>query len=371
MNELQMLAMSYVFFLGLVGGEVALSVFRRDGFYRLGEALVNVGHGVVYQVWDSFTKVLVMAPFLWLSGLVGWAVLPLDSVWAWVAGIIVYDFVSYWAHRHHHEVNLLWAIHGVHHAAEDFNLAAGLRQATFQNVFKWAWKLPLALVMPVQMFIGIIVFDFLYQFLQHTRYVGKLGPVEWVFNTPSHHRVHHGRQPKYIDKNYGGILIVWDRLFGTFQEEEETPEFGVTKPLHTLNVIWANLAFYDRLVDATRRARGWDRVRLWFAGPADVERFAPGEPSPSPAAPPSATPGRRLQTYVLLTAFTIPPLLGGLLLFGDAWSTGARLATGAFVVVSVVSACGLFERRWWALPLEITRWMAAAVGLVWALGVAA
>jgi alkylglycerol monooxygenase len=137
------------------------------------------------------------------------------------------------------------------------------------------------LFMPVEMFVGLVVFDFLYQFAQHTRFVGKLGPLEWVFNTPSHHRVHHGVQEKYLDKNYGGILIVWDRLFGTFEEEAEEPTYGVTKPLRSLNPFWGNLHFFAELAAATRRAKGLDKVWLWFAGPAELERLAPGGSVPA------------------------------------------------------------------------------------------
>ncbi len=366
MNELHLLAMGYVFFLALIGGELAWSLRKRDGRYRLGEAVVNIGHGVVYQVWDSFTKVLVMVPFLWLAASTEWAKLPTDTVWAWLLGLLVYDFATYWAHRHHHEVNLLWAIHGAHHAAEDFNLAAGLRQATFQNVFKWAWKLPLALVMPVEMFIGLIVFDYLYQFLQHTQYVGKLGPIEWLMNTPSHHRVHHGTQAKYIDKNYGGILIIWDRLFGTFQAEEETPVFGVTKPLGTYNAVWANLAFYADLVAATGRAKGWDKLRVWFAGPDRLDALAPGAAAAKPSPPVQAT--RAVRTYVLATALTIPPLLGALILLGEAWGLPLRLLMAGYLVLSVMNAGALLEGRAWATPLEHLRWAAAGLSLALVLG---
>ncbi len=361
MNELHLLAMSYGFFLLLIGGEIALSLRRRDGRYRLGEAVVNVGHGVVYQVFDSFTKVLVMVPFLWLSGVTAWEKLPTDAAWGWLLGLVVYDFASYWAHRHHHEVGFLWAIHGAHHAAEDFNLAAGLRQATFQNVFKWLWKLPLALVLPVPMFIGLIVFDYLYQFLQHTQYVPKLGPLEWVLNTPSHHRVHHGRDPKYIDRNYGGILIVWDRLFGTFQEEEEAPDYGVTDPLHTYNAVWANLAFYARLADASRRARGFEKVRLWLAGPAALPKVDQ-PPSPPPPAP------RPIQGYVLASALLVPPLLGVLLLFGEGWPLAARTGLAMWLVVATVTAGALLEGRRWAAPLDAARWLLGGVGAALALG---
>ena len=368
MSELQLLAISYGFFIALIGGEVLVSRRRADDNYRLGEAVVNVGHGILYQVWDSFTKVLVLVPFLWVSARISWSTLPLDAVWAWVVGLLVYDFLSYWAHRHHHEIHFLWAIHGAHHAAEDFNLAAGLRQATFQNLFKWMWKLPLALVMPLEMFIGITVFDYLYQFLQHTRYVPKLGPIEWVMNTPSHHRVHHGRQEKYLDANYGGILIIWDRLFGTFQVEEEEPDYGLTKPINSLNAVWGNFAIWADLVKATRRAKGFNKVALWFRGPAHLERLAPGVERVTPKHIENAELSRGLIAYVLLSFATIPPLLGVTLLFGAKWSLALRLGIAAYIVVSVVLAGALVEGRRFAAPIELARIVGSALAFSLALG---
>jgi len=368
MNELHLLAMSYVFFLGLIGGEVAVSLFRRDGGYRISEAIVNVGHGVVYQVWDAFTKVLVMVPFLWVGSLVPWETLPIDSPVAWLVGLLLYDFCSYWIHRHHHEISILWAIHGNHHAAEDYNLAAGLRQAMLQNAFKWLWRMPLALVIPVDMYIGLIVFDYLYQFLQHTQYVPKLGPIGWVMNTPSHHRVHHGRQEKYIDKNYGGILIIWDRLLGTFQPEEETPDYGITKPIGTVNAVHANFVIFSRLVSATERARGWDKVRVWLGATSDLDRIAPGgEPARFDVIENADVP-LRLRIYVVATSLLVPPLLGWMLLSGDTWPLIYKVAMAALIITSVVSAGALLERKSWAVWLEAVRWLAAGTGFGLVLG---
>jgi len=379
-NELHLLAMSYVFFLALIGGEILISFARKDGGYRVTEAVVNIGHGVVYQVWDSFTKVLVMVPFLWVAANIPWRTLPFDAPWAWLVGLLAYDCVSYWAHRHHHEINLLWAIHGNHHAAEDFNLAAGLRQAMLQHAFRWLWKLPLALLMPVEMYIGLVVFDYLYQFLQHTRYVPKLGPIGWVFNTPSHHRVHHGRQEKYLDRNYGGILIIWDRLFGTFQAEEEAPDYGLTRPLNTLNAVWANFAIYAQLVAATGRASGLDKARVWLGSPAELHRLAPGGPSSSPAAVNTAVNTAvnvtndalplRLRLYIIGSGLLVPPLLGWLLVAGAGWSLGARVGLAALILLSVVCAGGLLERKRWAVWLEALRWLAGAAGFSIAAGTA-
>jgi len=362
MSEIQLLSIAYVVFMVLIGGELALSWWRGDGRYRLGEFVVNIGHGAVFQVSDGFTKVLVLAPFLWLSEQVPVA-LPMDALWGWVVGLLAYDFASYWRHRHHHRVHALWAIHGVHHAAEDFNFAAALRQALFQNVSGWLWTLPLALFLPVPMFVGLVVFDYAYQFVQHTRYVPKLGPVEWVFNTPSHHRVHHGRQAQYVDKNYGGILIIWDRLFGTFAEEQEEPDYGITMPPNSLNAVWGNFVLWQDLLRASRQTPGlWNKARLWLGPPELTEVLAGPVPKRTPAPLENATiPTGRLRRVAL-------GFLGGVAVLGALpWipggDVGLRLALGAVVVLTVVGSGGLLEERPWARWVEAVR-LLVTVGLI-------
>ena len=187
----------------------------------------------------------------------------------WVAAILLFlgvDCAYYWFHRIAHEYNAPWAGHVVHHSSEDYNLAVALRQGTFQGVFSWVFYLPLALLgFPPAWFAAMSSFDTLYQFWIHTRLIGKLGPLEWVLNTPSHHRVHHGRNPKYLDKNYAGTLIIWDRMFGTFQAEEEEPVYGLTKPLESWNPLWANFHVWrDLCRDAWLAPRWVDKVRIWF-----------------------------------------------------------------------------------------------------------
>ncbi|TNE90560.1 MAG: sterol desaturase family protein [Deltaproteobacteria bacterium] len=365
MTEAQMMATGYVFFVLLIAGEAVVSVVRKDNRYRLGEAAVNVGHGMVFQVWDSFTKALVLLPFLALAPYAP-VQLPVDAVWGWVIGLLAYDFCSYWAHRHHHEIALLWGIHSAHHAAEDFNFAAALRQALFQNLFKWAWKLPLALFMPFEMLVGLVVFDYLYQFVQHTQYVPKLGPIEWVMNTPSHHRVHHGRNEKYLDKNYGGILIIWDRLFGTFQVEEEEADFGITRPLHSLNPVWANVAVWAELAEATQRAKGWDKLWVWLKGPADTARLAPGMPPARPSAPienDSLAPGVALYTIANLGVATAA--LGWLMFEGEGWPLIARIALGGWVVLTTLCLGARIERKPWVGVVDGVRAGTGALAFAW------
>jgi alkylglycerol monooxygenase len=360
MNEIQLLSIGYVVFVLLIAGEAILSRIRGDGRYRLGELVVNIGHGSVFQVADGFTKLLVLAPFLFLSQYAV-AELPTSTVWGWFLGLLAFDFASYWRHRHHHRVHALWAIHGVHHAAEDFNFAAALRQALFQNVTGWLWLMPLALIMPLDMFVGLVVFDYLYQFVQHTRYVPKLGPIEWVFNTPSHHRVHHGRQEQYLDKNYGGILIIWDRLFGTFQEEQEEPDYGITMPPNSLNPVWGNFILWSDLMRASRQTPGtWNKVKLWLGPPEWTEDLAGPVAHRTPAPLENAAiPEPRLR-YVALAFLSSVPLLGALPWVPED-DLFTRILLGALAIAAVVTPGALLEGKRWARPAEGARLL---VGLV-------
>jgi sterol desaturase/sphingolipid hydroxylase (fatty acid hydroxylase superfamily) len=170
--------------------------------------------------------------------------------------IVLHDFLYYWSHRAHHRIRLLWAIHVTHHSSPRYNLSTALRQnITYPLVATWIIWLPLILIgfEPITV-IFVVALNLFYQFFIHTEMVGKLGVAEWVFNTPSHHRVHHGRNPQYIDRNYSGIFIVWDRLFGTFKLEDGHIDYGITHPLDTYNPLI--LLFHEwiaTLRDATQK----------------------------------------------------------------------------------------------------------------------
>ncbi len=353
MTELQMLSVGYALFALAIGLELAWSKLRGDGRYRLGQLVVNVGHGMLFQVFDGFTKALVLVPIVLVSAVAPVA-LPLDAVWAWILAFLAYDFLSYWRHRHHHEVAALWAIHGIHHAAQDFNLAAALRQAIFQNVVAWIWFLPLALFVPLEMFLGLVVLDYVYQFFQHTQYVGKLGPIEWIFNTPSHHRVHHGTQPQYIDKNYGGMLIVWDRLFGTFEEEGEAPVYGLTRQLDSLNPLWGNFALWRDLGVVMSQTPGvLPKLGVLLGSTERFEqRYAELEGERSRPQHPTSTSWRPV--YVGLAFFSAVPVLAAL-----AWippeAGGLRIALSLVVVLTALSTAALLEHRRHAWTFEGAR----------------
>lgn len=200
--------------------------------------------------------------------------------WVWAAGLVVTDFCYYWAHRADHRIRLLWAGHSVHHSSEQFNLTTAVRlpwliPGTFIRSAAW---IPAALIgLPLWMIFLLQSIGLLYQFPIHTQRIGKLSaPVEYLFNTPSHHRVHHGANNPYLDRNYGGILIVWDRLFGSYAEEIEPVRYGLTTNIDTHNPIKANYHEFARMLSDVRHARTW-RARLGHV-------FAPPGWHPDPVA---------------------------------------------------------------------------------------
>jgi hypothetical protein len=267
-----------------------------------------------------------------------------------------------------HEVNAIWATHVVHHQSEDFNLAVALRQGAFQGSMSWVFYLPLAWMgFPPAMFLTIVSINTLYQFWIHTQLIGRLGPLEWVLNTPSHHRVHHGRNPKYIDRNHGGTLIVWDRLFGTYQAEEEAPVYGITTPLASWNPVWANVHYWVHLVDLARRTpRFGDRLRVFlkspgwrpealggFERPPDVD-VATYHKWKSDTAPARAA-------YALVQFLLVLGAASVLLFRQDNLPTSTLVPGVVMVVLSLVVIGGLLEGSRWALPAEGARLVAVAV----------
>jgi sterol desaturase/sphingolipid hydroxylase (fatty acid hydroxylase superfamily) len=350
-----------VFFL-LIGIELLWTWREEKRFYRLNDSVNDLSCGILEQVAGVFLKTALFAGYLLVFERYRLLEIATSSTAAWVLCWVGVDFFYYWFHRLSHEVNAGWAAHIVHHQSEEMNLAVALRQSVFQGALSWVFYLPLALVgFPPAMFLAVSSLNTLYQFWIHTRLIGKLGPLEWVLNTPSHHRVHHGRNPKYIDRNHAGSLIVWDRIFGTFQEEEEEPVYGITKPLESFNPVWANLHYWAELWNQARRAaRPLDRLRVFWKAPGwrpeDLGGFeaAPEVDAASyrkydPPAP------RALRVYVFVQ-FVALNLVASAFLFQQATlSPLARTALAVLILVTVVSLGGLLDGRSWAAGAETFR----------------
>jgi sterol desaturase/sphingolipid hydroxylase (fatty acid hydroxylase superfamily) len=358
-------------FFALMAVEIAASRVTKRRYYRLSDSISDLACGVVQQVSSVFFRVLIGAGYLYLYSQHRLAAISERSIGAWIALFFGVDFFYYWFHRTSHEVNLLWGAHVVHHQSEEYNLAVALRQAAFQPLFSWIFYLPLAVIgFPPIMFYTMLSLSTLYQFWIHTRFIPKLGPLEWFLNTPSHHRVHHGRNPRYIDRNHGATLIIWDRMFGTFEEESEPVVFGVTEPLQSWNPIWANFHYYRDLLEDARRARRFsDKLKIWFMTPGwRPEAGAPlRERSITLDAPKYGPRSRRGLAIYGVAQFAIAVLatVALLQLRGEVSSLWELAPLGALIVLTCLVVGGLFEDKSWAKRVEPARVLlvAAAIGI--------
>jgi alkylglycerol monooxygenase len=376
MRPVDYIALSIPIFFVLIGVEWAYARFRRESLYRLNDSVADLSTGVLDQVLGVFTKAITVGAYAWVFDRFRVTEWPASSVATWVLCFLGVDFFYYWFHRVSHESNLPWGAHIVHHSSEEYNLSVALRQGAFQSLWSFPFYLPLAwLGFPPLVFLACSSFDTLYQFWIHTRTIGKLGPLEWVLNTPSHHRVHHGCDDEYIDKNYAGMLIVWDRLFGSFQEEGKEPIYGITKPLASWNPVWANVHHYADLARATKRAPSFgDAVKLWFKGPgwqpAWVKQALYGEAFVSPRTHGAAGKyDRRASTA--LTLYAVSQFLVGLgvalvFLFGEErWTAVERLGLAAAVVWAVLDVGLLFDGKRAAVVLELARLATTSIAACW------
>lgn len=257
-----------VFFL-LIGVELFGGLLFNRNYYRLNDAISNISCGISQQVSGAVFKLLGLGLYVVIYQNLKIFTIP-NTWWTYIILFILIDFLYYWFHRYSHEINAFWGAHVVHHQSEDYNLSVALRQSAFQGFISSVFYLPLAIAGFDPLIFAIIgTFQTLYQFWIHTEAIRKL-PFwfEYIFNTPSHHRVHHGRNPEYIDKNHGGTLIIFDRLFGTFEPEINPVVYGVTKPLASWNPIWANFDYYSDLTKNSLKIPGLlNKLRLWIDRP--------------------------------------------------------------------------------------------------------
>ncbi|WP_062786718.1 sterol desaturase family protein [Aquitalea pelogenes] len=269
MEQITVYAFPVFLLLMLVEIGYGLAVGRNT--YRLSDALASLSQGLQSQLVASVSMLFQLGLYA-----LTWqhlAIFPHAALWAtpwgWLLAIVMFDFCDYWLHRVGHESAVFWAAHAVHHQSQHFNLSTALRQESTVAFLGWPFYLPMALlgVPPAQFALaGLIVL--LYQFWIHTEHIGKLGWFDRVFSSPSNHRVHHAVNDQYLDKNYGGMLIIWDRLFGTFIEEDEAPVYGTRTPLNSWNPLWAVASGYVPLWQLARRAPRWqDKLKVWFKAP--------------------------------------------------------------------------------------------------------
>jgi sterol desaturase/sphingolipid hydroxylase (fatty acid hydroxylase superfamily) len=267
-------------FFALIALEYFVGRARGRSNYRANDAVNSLSLGVMSQVVNLFTRLLRIGIYAFAYQHIAIWQLPVDQWWVWVLGVVAYDFCYYWNHRLGHESAIFWAAHVVHHQSQEYNLSTALRQTSSGVLLGWIFYLPMAIVgFPVEVFAVAAVIDLLYQYWIHTEQIGKLGWFDRWFASPSNHRVHHAVNEKYIDRNYGGIFMAWDHLFGSFVEEGEKCVYGTRAPLKSWDPVWANLEVYADLARKSGRARRLrDKLLVWIKPPGWQPAMA-GEPA--------------------------------------------------------------------------------------------
>ncbi len=334
--------------------------FQKHPGYRLNDAVTNINCGVISQVTGVFIKVLSIGIYTLIYENLALFQIP-NNVWTFFLLFFLYDFCYYWAHRKSHEINLFWGGHVVHHSSEEYNLSVALRQSSTQTIWTFFFYFPLAILGfdPVLLILASGI-NLLYQFWIHTEAIGKMGFLEKFMNTPSHHRVHHGRNPKYIDRNHGGTFIIFDKWFGTFKEEEETPTYGITTQVNSWNPFWVNLAHYATIKKEIGLISNWkDKIRYLFNKPGWLPDYlggyrAPQEPGPefkkfNTVVPPS------YNWYVFFQYVMLLVLTGFFLFQVSSFDWMVKVGVSTVIIWTTVSFSGVFEDRVWFLPQEILR----------------
>ncbi|XP_074906202.1 alkylglycerol monooxygenase isoform X2 [Buteo buteo] len=354
---------SIPFFIAFIGLEFAVSWVQKHKLSgRINDGISSLSLGILSRLPDVLFRSVDLISYIYIWNNYRLFELPWDSPWTWYLTLLGVDFVYYCFHRISHEVNILWAAHQVHHSSEDYNLFTALRQSVLQKYTSWIFNLPMALFIPPSVFAVHLQFNLLYQFWIHTEVITNLGPLEWILNTPSHHRVHHGRNPYCIDKNYGGTLIIWDRIFGTFEAEDAKVVYGLTHPVnsfdpimlqlrplaHIWNTFWATPGFCNKL-SVIFKGPGWGPGKPRLGLPEEIPVITGKEVPFNPSVPAYLNCYAVVHFAVILDLYT--ELLGTVTML----SQGTVLLRIGFIILSLTSFGLLMENRPKAGILEIIR----------------
>jgi sterol desaturase/sphingolipid hydroxylase (fatty acid hydroxylase superfamily) len=357
-------AIPFFFLLMLV--EAIVGYMKRETYFHFGDSIADLSTGILSQLAGIFLKTIGLLGYFWIYENFRIFELKPDSVLNWIVAILLWDFFYYWFHRLSHEINFFWASHVIHHHSEEYNLFVALRQTSLGGISSWIFYIPMAFIgIDPWLYLAAGQINLIYQYWVHTKSIKSLGTIgEFLLSTPSHHRVHHAINPKYIDKNHGGIFIIWDRIFKTFQKEEEPPVYGTVKPLNSYNPIYANYHYFWELLKTSFKANGFlNKIKVWFAKPG---WFPPMDGKPAyQMSIPEVNPetfkkyrpniSKQLKRYNLVWFVLI--LIGSFiyLLFYLKLSLFEQFFYSLFIAFQILVINGNNEGKKWAWYLEIIR----------------
>lgn len=347
-------------------GFILLEYFiaKRKGlnYFNLHNSIANVSVGIAERLCD----VLVTSLFFFVYDYVQkhFGIFNIKQSWLlFILLLLCTDFLWYWYHRLAHEVNVLWAVHVVHHQSEDFNFTVAARITVLQALARTCFWVILPLIgFPATMITAMLLLHGIYPFFVHTRLIGKLGILEYIFVTPSHHRVHHASNEKYLDKNYGDMFIIWDKIFGTFKKEEEEPVYGLTKPLNTYSFLWQHFHFYIEIWLCMKEKKTLkEKFLILFQRPEKINADARGEAeeifrikrNEEVIAHP-------LNKYVVWQIISILGLLFVFILFEHHFDVTVKLIFTAATILTLINCGAIMEQKKWIFYIEVMRFFAVA-----------
>ncbi len=363
--------------LGLTLLEYQVSKYKKKEVYRFSDTMVNMCCGMLERLFDLFFVVLSYFIFGFLYENVAPFYMPWEGlgiagmVGMWIVALLWGDFLAYWHHRLSHEINMFWAAHIVHHQSEELNITTVFRVSAFAVINRllfWIW-LPIIGFSPA-VATSVILFIGLFQFVTHSRLVGKLGFLEYIFVTPSHHRVHHARNDKYIDKNYGHVFIFWDKMLGTFEPETEEPEFGIITGFESSNPYWAYLYYWTTLFKRAGKAKSWkNKLKVFVMPPAWENEDVPHLPYSFEVDENGKRKKYELNLPFRLGFYTFINVLFTmgcfiyLLINHKAQGSLPTAQLTAIILISIVSFGPLMERKKWAMKADFFRLAFLAVNI--------
>ncbi|XP_055337677.1 alkylglycerol monooxygenase-like [Paramacrobiotus metropolitanus] len=359
-------------FMGMILIELAVKYYYTGKGFRINDSIVSMTAGIVSQSVKFLLRGVDLIVYVYIFD--NWRLwtIPLKSWTGWILAALAADLAYYWLHRLNHEVSILWASHQTHHSSEEYNLTTALRQSAFGAIYAWIVYLPMAFFgfTPVAHLIHIQV-NTLYQFYIHTTVIKSMGPLELILNTPSHHRVHHGRNRYCIDKNYAGALIIWDKMFGTFEPEhpDEPVVYGILTPIANFNGMWVQINYYtENIMKCMNYKTLKHKMMSLFMGPG----WMPGTPR---LGDPATLPDIKHPAMVYdvkiskwKSAYCVVHTLALLYFFDhcaqnyEQWDIPTVWIACACIFVTAGNLGSLLDDRWWIPVAEIAR-----CGICWVL----
>jgi len=355
--HLNILGFAIPLFVGFILLEYAIAKKKGLKYFNLHNSIANVSIGVAERLCDVFVAGLFYFVYDKVQKKYGLFHIG-NGVFIWILLFIATDFIWYWYHRLGHEINIFWMAHIVHHQSEDYNLTVSARITVLQAIFRHGFWLVLPFIgFNAGMITAILLVHGLYPFFIHTRLIGKLGILEYILVTPSHHRVHHASNEKYLDKNYGDVLIIWDKLFGTFVKEDEEAIYGLTKPLNTYSFLWQHFHFFIELWLAVKGTKGFiPKVKILFSKPEKIDASLRDiAEAMFNIHQNQTTIEKPLNKYVVGQMVALLITLSTFILFEKYFSIKIKIAFSLVTILTLINCGAIMEQKRWVFYMEYIR----------------